>query len=79
MKLDIGSLMFNMKLKSGGTPSWGTDMGQGDGYKFNFEDIDELIKSLTYTCVDDIENVKCEFGKGGSESRKAGTTNYWRV
>lgn len=73
MKLDIGSLMFNMKLKSGGTPSWGTDMGQGDGYKFNTEDRDELITSLTYTCVDDIENVKCEFGKGGSR------TNDYRI
>lgn len=68
MVLDIGSLMFNMDLNSGGTPSWGTDMGQGEGYKFNFENTEELITSLAYTCVDDIENVKCEFGKGGSRT-----------
>lgn len=68
MILDNGSLMFNMNMKTGGTPSWGTDMGQGEGYKFNFEDMEEMMTSLVYTCVDDMENVKCEFGKGGSRT-----------
>lgn len=73
MILNIGSLMFNMNLKSGGTPSWGTDMGQEEGYKFSIENIENLITSLTYMCVDDMENVKCEFGKGGSR------TNDYRI
>lgn len=68
MILDNGTLMFNMNMKAGGTPSWGTEMGQGEGYKFNFEDTEEMITSLAYTCVDDIENVRCEFGKGGSRT-----------
>lgn len=68
MILDVGSFMFNMNPPSGGTPSWGTDMGQGEGYKFNFEDCQSLITSLTYTCVDDMQNVKLEFGKGGSRT-----------
>ena len=68
MILDIGSFMFNMNPQSGGTPSWGTDMGQGEGYKFNFEDFQNLITSLTYTCVDDMANVSLEFGKGGSRT-----------
>lgn len=73
MKLDIGSLMFNINVKVGGTPSWGTEMGQGEGYKFHAENIESLITSLTYKSVDDIENVVCEFGKGGSR------TNDYRI
>lgn len=69
MVLDIGSLMFNMETqKRGGTPSWGTDMGQGEGYKFNFENQNSIITSLTYCCVDDRENVSFSFGKGGSRT-----------
>ena len=69
MILDIGTLMFNMTTNGkGGTPSWGTDMGQGDGYKFSFENYEEMVTSLTYSCVDDIENVQLEFGKGGSRT-----------
>lgn len=69
MILDIGTLMYNMTTGGkGGTPSWGTDMGQGEGYKFNFENFEEMVTSLTYSCVDDIENVKLEFGKGGSRT-----------
>ena len=69
MILDIGTLMFNMTTGGkGGTPSWGTDMGQGEGYKFNFESYEEMITSLTYACVDDMENVQLEFGKGGSRT-----------
>lgn len=69
MILDIGTLMYNMTTGGkGGTPSWGTDMGQGEGYKFNFENFEEMVTSLTYSCVDDMENVKLEFGKGGSRT-----------
>ena len=69
MILDNGSLMFNMNFKTGGgTPSWGTEMGQGKEHKFSFEDMESMITSLVYTCVDDIENVKCSFGKGGSRT-----------
>ena len=68
MILDIGSLMFNMHVSKGATPSWGTEMGQGEGYKFSFEDSENLITSLVYNCVDDMENVNCEFGKGGSRT-----------
>ena len=67
MLLDVGSLMFNMDLKvPGGNPSWGTDMGQGKGYKFSFEDSGEFLTGMLYSSVKDIENVWCPLGKGGN-------------
>ena len=67
MKLQNGSLMFNMNIsKGGGTPNWGTELGQGKEHKYNFENAEKFITALAYTCVDDMENVKCELGKGGS-------------
>lgn len=71
MLLDIGSLMFNMSISNGGgTPSWGTAMGQGaDGHKFHFDDMDTFIPGLLYNSVSDIRNVTdvtCPLGKGGN-------------
>lgn len=68
MILDIGSLMFNMNITGGGgTPSWGTAMGQGEGYKF-LESLNTFITSLVYNSVsdEDKENIYCPLGKGGN-------------
>ncbi|MBR8759028.1 hypothetical protein IX327_000409 [Porphyromonas levii] len=35
MRLNLSSLSFNIDVESGGgTPAWGTELGQGEGYKF---------------------------------------------
>lgn len=71
MLLDIGSLMFNMDMADhGGTPSWGTAMGQGaDGHKFSFDDMESFLAGMLYNSVSDITkvtNVWCPLGKGGA-------------
>lgn len=67
MILNLGSLAFNADLeKGGGTPAWGTELGQGDGYKFSFEDMSDFFTGMVYSSVSDIENVTCPLGKGGN-------------
>lgn len=69
MILNLGSLSFNADINGGGgTPAWGTEMGQGDGYKFNFEDVGPLMTGLIYNSIPDINNVTCPLGKGGQQS-----------
>ena len=72
MKLNYGSLFFNMNLAiGGGTPAWGTELGQGDGYRFKDElEIKEIITSLVYTNIGGASwsNIYCPLGKGGSNS-----------
>lgn len=68
MFLDIGSLMFNMNYATpGGTPSWGTAMGQGNGYKFSIDDAGQFLTGMVYKKIQDIENVWCPLGKGGNK------------
>lgn len=67
MILNLGSLAFNANIANGGgTPTWGTELGQGDGYRFNFEEKESFLTSMLYTSVDDINQVTCPLGKGGS-------------
>jgi hypothetical protein len=71
MILDTGSLMFNMDLTiQGGNPSWGTEMGQGVGHKFNFENADSFFEGMVFKSVSDIKSVTdvvCPLGKGGAQ------------
>ena len=68
MYLNLGSLSFNTDLETGGgTPSWGTELGQVEGYRFSFEDMGDFFTSLVYTAVPDIDNVSCPLGKGGNQ------------
>ena len=69
MILNLGTIEFNANVATGGnTPSWGTELGQGDGYRFSFEDMDDFITSMVYCSIPDIENVTCPLGKGGSRA-----------
>ncbi len=71
MKLDIGSITFNMNIADGGgTPSWGTALGQNADYKFSVPGAEELITSMVYSIMDNKELVSCPLGKGGQ------STNY---
>ena len=67
MILNLGSLAFNANIAAGGgTPAWGTELGQGEGYKFMFEDMSDFFTGMVYSTVADIENVTCPLGKGGN-------------
>lgn len=70
MILNLHSLAFNTITESGGgNPAWGTEMGQGDGYRFHFEDADEFITALVYNSVPNPkERIYCPLGKGGNQS-----------
>ena len=68
MLINLGSISFNADIISGGgTPAWGTEMGQGEGYKFSFENSDEFLTALVYNKVDE-RKVYCPLGKGGNKA-----------
>lgn len=66
MIIDIGSIMFNMDVSSGGgTPSWGTDLGQSKDHKF-LNKVNKIIVGMVYKNIPNIKDVYCPLGKGGS-------------
>ena len=68
MILNLGSLAFNANIEDGGgTPAWGTEMGQGEGYMFSFEDMSDFFTGLVYCSVPDMENIYCPLGKGSNQ------------
>lgn len=68
MILNLGSLAFNADIATpGGNPAWGTELGQGEGYKFVFEDMSDFFTGMVYKSVSDTENVTCPLGKGGNQ------------
>ena len=71
MKIHLGSLYFNMDLRGpGGTPAWGTELGQGQGYKLGFDGMEDLLPSMLYCSIaDSNESVDCPLGRS-RESRK---------
>lgn len=66
MKLNLGSIAFNMDVESGGnTPSWGTEMGQGEGYKFSFEDMEDFFPAMVLNSIENCrKRVFCPLGRG---------------
>ena len=69
MILNLGSLAFNCDIQyGGGTPAWGTELGQGEGYRFSFEDTGDFLSAMLYCSIPDTENVKCPLGKGGQQT-----------
>ena len=67
MKLDLGSVTFNMNItEGGGTPSWGTALGQNANYNYSVPGIEELLTSMVY-CVVDTNDVFCPLGRGGQQ------------
>lgn len=68
MILNLGSLAFNANMvNGGGTPAWGTEMGQGEGYKFVFEDMSDFFTGMVYTSIPDLDQIYCPLGKGGNQ------------
>lgn len=67
MRIDLTSLMFNMNIAGGGgTPSWGTALGQKAGHKYTVDGYEELLVGMVYSKIPDINNVYCPLGKGGA-------------
>lgn len=64
MKLDLGSFAFGSFLPVGGSPSWGTALGQGKGLKFSYPGWDNIIAGMLYKAIP-TSKVYIPLGKGG--------------
>ncbi len=66
MNLDLGSFSFGSYLNSGGgTPSWGTSLGQSKpDYKFTYPGAEILLVGMIY-CSVPLDRVSLPLGKGG--------------
>lgn len=70
MILNLGSLAFNANIAGGGgTPAWGTELGQGEGYRFFFEDMSNFFTGMVYSSIPHISDVTCPLGKGGRQQQ----------
>lgn len=70
MILNLHSLAFGTETASGGgNPAWGTEMGQGEGYRFSFENCENLITAMVYNSIPNPQDrIYCPLGKGGNQS-----------
>ena len=74
MRLDLPTLCANIGTTTpGGSPSWGTALGQGAGHKISFSDMNEFLPSLLYRQITDLNKVKIPLGKGGHLTQYAET------
>lgn len=66
MKLNLSSLAFGSIIeKGGGTPSWGTELGQSKpDYKFTIEGCEDILVGMLYNSVN-LHHVSLPLGKGG--------------
>lgn len=66
MKLNLSTLAFGSIIeKGGGTPSWGTELGQSKPeYKFTVEGCEEILVGMLYNSVN-LHHVSLPLGKGG--------------
>ncbi len=77
MNIDFGSLAFNMNIQSGGgTPSWGTALGQNEQHKITFLGYQEFIPAMVYKMVPNMNLVKCPLGKGGNKPQYSESSDY---
>ena len=72
MNLNLGSLFFNVNtVTPGGTPPWGTEMGQGGEHRFSFEGMNDFILGMAHKAIfPSKEDVFCPLGKGGKDQDK---------
>ena len=64
MKLDLGSFAFGSYVPVGGSPSWGTALGQGKGLKFTTPGWDNILAGMMYKTIP-TGKVYMPVGKGG--------------
>lgn len=66
MKLNLSSLSFNLQIADGGgTPAWGTELGQGAEYRFS-DGLQDFLTAMLYKSIPNLEEVFCPLGKGGN-------------
>lgn len=67
MRINLGSLAFNMLLNDGkGNPDWGTPLGQKREYYLDLQGVEELLTSMIYNIVD-VNQIDIPLGKGGKQ------------
>lgn len=67
MKLNLSSLSFNLNIEGGGgTPAWGTELGQGVGHRFS-DGLQDFLTAMLYKSIPDVNAVECPLGKGGNQ------------
>lgn len=66
MRLNLSTLAFGSIIeRGGGTPSWGTELGQSKpDYKFTVDGCDEILVGMLYNSVN-LHHVSLPLGKGG--------------
>ena len=66
MQINLGSMAFGFFIeKGGGTPAWGTELGQSKpSYKFTVEGCEEVLIGMLYNSVN-LHSVSLPLGKGG--------------
>lgn len=66
MKLNLSTLAFGSIIeKGGGTPSWGTELGQSKpDYKFTVDGCEDILVGMLYNSVN-LHHVSLPLGKGG--------------
>ncbi|SIO28103.1 AAA family ATPase [Fibrobacter sp. UWB11] len=69
MNIDLGSLFFNASIETGGgTPSWGTALGQSaPDYKLTYPGAAEILIGMDYCYCPLSNSISCKLGKGGKE------------
>ena len=69
MNIDLGSLFFNASIRTGGgTPSWGTALGQSaPDYKLTYPGASDILVAMDYCYCPLSNEVSCKLGKGGKE------------
>ena len=66
MNIDLGSFAFGSVISSGGgTPSWGTALGQSQpDYRITYPGAEIIVVGMVYNSVP-LEGVRLPLGKGG--------------
>lgn len=69
MKIDVGTFAHNFKNKVGGTPSWGTSVGQSENlsHKITRPGKEDLALGMIYRAID-VSKVETDFGRGGNRT-----------
>ena len=69
MKIDVGTFAQNFKNEVGGTPSWGTSVGQSEvlSHKITRQGKEDIVLGMIYRAID-VSKIETDFGKGGNRT-----------
>ncbi len=71
MRIDVGTFAQNFKSEVGGTPSWGTSVGQSEtlSHKITRQGKEDIALGMIYRAID-VSKIETEFGKGGNRTEE---------